>query len=132
MSRSMASAGADGAAAPVPSTLTSFLSTWLPCGFAVGPSRLGGGRLGLWWVGRSLQAGALLGKAGDTEWTSQRELGPNVELPMNSVSETGPCCSTEAGKVCILSMQMIDDDVDDHLKFLASQFCTQFYVLCHH
>lgn len=48
---------------PVPSPLA-----WLPCGFAVGPSRLCEGRLGLWWVGHSLEAGALLGSEGDTEW----------------------------------------------------------------
>ncbi|XP_037615348.1 zinc finger protein 408 isoform X2 [Sebastes umbrosus] len=56
----------------VPSAVASFLSTLLPCGFAVGPSRLCGGRMGLWWVGRSLEAGALLGRDGDTEWTSDR------------------------------------------------------------
>ncbi|XP_035010956.2 zinc finger protein 408 isoform X2 [Hippoglossus stenolepis] len=58
-----------GLAPPVPSTLTSFLSTLLPCGVAVGPSRLCEGRLGLWWVGRSLGAGSLLGREGDADWT---------------------------------------------------------------
>ncbi|KAK2919837.1 zinc finger protein 408 [Channa argus] len=56
-------------APPVPSALASFLSTLIPCGFAVGPSRLYEDRLGLWWVGRSLEAGALLGSEGDTEWS---------------------------------------------------------------
>lgn len=50
---------------PPPTTL---LPSSLPCGFAVGPSRLCAGRLGLWWVGRSLGAGSLLGSEGDTEW----------------------------------------------------------------
>ncbi|XP_029317340.1 zinc finger protein 408-like isoform X2 [Cottoperca gobio] len=54
-----------------PSALASFLSTLLPCGFAVGPSRLSGGRMGLWWVGRSLEGGSLLGSDGDTEWASK-------------------------------------------------------------
>lgn len=57
-------------APPLPSALASVLSTLLPCGFAVGPSRLCEGRLGLWWVGRSLPAGSLLGRVGDTEWAS--------------------------------------------------------------
>ncbi|KAK2853617.1 hypothetical protein Q5P01_006278 [Channa striata] len=56
-------------APPIPSALASFLSTFLPCGFAVGPSQLCKNRLGLWWVGRSLEAGALLGSKGDTEWS---------------------------------------------------------------
>lgn len=51
-----------------PPALTSLLSTSLPRGFAVGPSQLCAGRLGLWWVGRSLGAGSLLGNEGDTEW----------------------------------------------------------------
>nr|XP_020475567.1 zinc finger protein 37 homolog isoform X2 [Monopterus albus] len=55
-------------APPIPSALASLLSTLLPCGFAIGPSRLCEGKLGLWWVGRSLEAGSLLGREGDTEW----------------------------------------------------------------
>ncbi|XP_060899646.1 zinc finger protein 408-like isoform X5 [Labrus mixtus] len=55
---------------PLPS-LASLLSSVLPQGFAVGPSGLCEGRLGLWWVGRSLQAGSLLGREGDTEWATR-------------------------------------------------------------
>lgn len=55
-------------APPIPSALASFLSSLLPCGFAVGPSRLCEGRLGLWWVGHLLEAGALVGSEGDAEW----------------------------------------------------------------
>lgn len=50
---------------PLPSALTSILSTLLPCGFAVGPSRFCEGRLGLWWVGCMLKPGSLLGRDGD-------------------------------------------------------------------
>ncbi|KAL6113574.1 znf408 [Pungitius sinensis] len=57
-------------APPIPSPLASFLCALLPRGFALGPSRLCGGRVGLWWVGRPLEAGFLLGKEGDTEWAS--------------------------------------------------------------
>lgn len=52
------------------SDLASFLSSLLPRGFAVGPSQLSEGRLGLWWVGRPLEAGSLLGKKGDAVWTA--------------------------------------------------------------
>ncbi|XP_034049919.1 zinc finger protein 408 isoform X2 [Thalassophryne amazonica] len=55
-------------ASPIPPYLTSLLSTLLPRGFAVGPSQLCEGRLGLWWVGCSLEAGSLLGKERDTGW----------------------------------------------------------------
>lgn len=48
--------------------LNKFLSASLPCGFAVGPSQICEGRLGLWWVGHSLETGSLLGNEGDTEW----------------------------------------------------------------
>nr|XP_040023795.1 zinc finger protein 408 isoform X2 [Gasterosteus aculeatus aculeatus]XP_040023805.1 zinc finger protein 408 isoform X2 [Gasterosteus aculeatus aculeatus]XP_040023810.1 zinc finger protein 408 isoform X2 [Gasterosteus aculeatus aculeatus] len=57
-------------APPIPSPLASFLCALLPRGFALGPSRLCGGRVGLWWVGRPLEAGSLLGRDGDTEWAS--------------------------------------------------------------
>ncbi|KAM4593473.1 zinc finger protein 408 [Odontesthes bonariensis] len=63
---------------PVPSDLTSFLTASLPRGFAVGPSQLCQGRLGLWWVGRPLQAGSLLGREGDAEWASERRRDPAV------------------------------------------------------
>ncbi|XP_061520601.1 zinc finger protein 408 [Phycodurus eques] len=60
----------------VPTAVATFLSTLLPCGFAVGPSMSCKGRLGLWWVGRALQVGYLLGKEGDTEWVQKFETGP--------------------------------------------------------
>lgn len=63
---------------PAPTTL---LSPSLPCGFAVGPSQLCAGRLGLWWVGRSLEAGSLLGSEGDTEWP--------WKCPVNTQTENG-------------------------------------------
>ncbi|KAF1393234.1 hypothetical protein PFLUV_G00036420 [Perca fluviatilis] len=90
-------------APPVPSALASSLSTLLPCGFAVGPSRLCGGRMGLWWVGRSLQAGSLLGRDGDTEWTSRYHSDPMAqsrdgELTMNSESKSSETNSSEAEK----------------------------------
>ncbi|XP_060924487.1 zinc finger protein 408-like, partial [Limanda limanda] len=59
---------------PVPPTLSSLLSSLLPCGVAVGPSRLCEGRLGLWWVGRCLGAGALLGRGGDWTWKHHSDL----------------------------------------------------------
>ncbi|MED6287682.1 hypothetical protein CHARACLAT_018758 [Characodon lateralis] len=52
--------------------LTSFLSSVLPCGFALGPSLLCEGSVGLWWVGRPLEAGVLLGREGDTQWVAKR------------------------------------------------------------
>lgn len=54
---------------PLPSALTSLLSTLLPCGFAVGPSKFCEGRLGLWWVGCLQKPGSLLERDGDT-WSS--------------------------------------------------------------
>ncbi|KAM9825048.1 uncharacterized protein ACBT44_005869 isoform 2-T2 [Syngnathus typhle] len=59
----------------VPTALTSFLSTILPPGFAVGPSISCKGRLGLWWVGRVLQVGDLLGREGDPEWIHKLQTG---------------------------------------------------------
>ncbi|XP_044061313.1 zinc finger protein 408 isoform X2 [Siniperca chuatsi] len=93
-------------APPVPSALVSFLSTVLPRGFAVGPSRLCEGRLGLWWVGRSLEAGSLLGREGDTEWASKYHTdlmthSRDGEFTMNSESKTGQTNSTEAEKVLL-------------------------------
>ncbi|XP_032368331.1 uncharacterized protein LOC116687239, partial [Etheostoma spectabile] len=89
---------------PVLSALASYLSTLLPCGFAVGPSQLRGGRMGLWWVGRSLEAGSLLGKDGDTEWSSKYHSDPmaqsqDAELGMNSESKSSKTNSSEAEKV---------------------------------
>ncbi|XP_033474182.2 zinc finger protein 408 isoform X3 [Epinephelus lanceolatus] len=89
---------------PVPSALASCLSMLLPCGFAVGPSRLCGGRMGLWWVGRSLEAGSLLGKEGDTEWASKYHTDPiahgrDGELSMNSEPRAGQTNSSQAEEV---------------------------------
>ncbi|KAM8895038.1 zinc finger protein 408 isoform 2-T2 [Spinachia spinachia] len=55
-------------APPIPSPLASFLCALLPRGFALGPSRLCGAQVGLWWVGRPLEAGSLLRRDGDTKW----------------------------------------------------------------
>lgn len=94
-----------GLAPSLPSALASFLSTLLPRGFAVGPSRLCEGRLGLWWVGRSLEAGSLLGREGDTEWASDYHAEPMMtrsgdgEVTMSSESRTDQTNSTEAEKV---------------------------------
>lgn len=85
---------------PLPSTLASFLSMLLPHGFAVGPSRLCEGRLGLWWVGRSLDIGSLLGMEGDTEWSSGRHTETVMdELTMNSGCRTEQSSSTEVFKL---------------------------------
>ncbi|XP_071345748.1 zinc finger protein 408 [Trachinotus anak] len=93
-------------APPIPPALASFLSALLPRGFAVGPSQLCEGRLGLWWVGRSLEAGSLLGREGDTEWTWKYHTdlmthGRDGELTINSESKTGQTKSNEAEKVPI-------------------------------
>ncbi|XP_040893077.1 zinc finger protein 408 [Toxotes jaculatrix] len=93
-------------ASPVPSALASFLSTLLPRGFAVGPSQLCESRLGLWWVGHSLEAGSLLGREGDAKWTWKchtdlRTQCREGELAVNSESKTGHSNSTEAEKVLI-------------------------------
>ncbi|KAG7482673.1 zinc finger protein 408-like isoform X1 [Solea senegalensis] len=85
---------------PIPSALTSFLSMLLPPGFAVGPSQLCEQRLGLWWVGRSLGAGSLLSREGDTAWTwkyhtDQMFHEQGAELSINSESETGQSTKTE-------------------------------------
>ncbi|KAF7659666.1 hypothetical protein LDENG_00294290 [Lucifuga dentata] len=66
------------------SPLASLLSSVLPRGFAVGPSQMCDGRVGLWWVGHSLQAGCLLGKEGDTAWTSLRQTVPNCHPASHS------------------------------------------------
>ncbi|KAK5874411.1 hypothetical protein PBY51_019355 [Eleginops maclovinus] len=92
----------DNLAPSAPSALASLLSTLLPCGFAVGPSRLCGGKMGLWWVGRSLEAGSLLGREGETEWASSYHTDPmthrqQAELTMNS--KTCQTINTEADKV---------------------------------
>uniref|UniRef100_A0A3B4V9H1 Zinc finger protein 408-like n=2 Tax=Seriola dumerili TaxID=41447 RepID=A0A3B4V9H1_SERDU len=89
---------------PVPSALASFLSSLLPRGFAVGPSHLCEGRLGLWWVGRSLEAGSLLGREGDTEWTWSYHtdlMTHSREGELTIESKTGQTKNTEAEKVLI-------------------------------
>ncbi|XP_036952210.1 zinc finger protein 408-like isoform X2 [Acanthopagrus latus] len=88
----------------LPDALASLLCSLLPCGFAVGPSRLCEGRLGLWWVGRSLEAGSLLGGEGNTEWASKHHAdpmthSPDDELTTNSESKTGRTSSAEAQKL---------------------------------
>ncbi|XP_035485002.2 zinc finger protein 408-like isoform X1 [Scophthalmus maximus] len=83
-------------APPVPSALVSFLSTLLPRGFAVGPSRLCEGALGLWWVGRSLGAGSLLGGDGDTEWTWRHGAADPMTPRGHEGELTKPGQSTEA------------------------------------
>ncbi|XP_070410784.1 zinc finger protein 408 isoform X2 [Nothobranchius furzeri] len=72
---------------PVPSDVTYFLSSVLPRGFALGPSLLCEGSVGLWWVGHPLEAGTLLGKEGDTDWISKSyptlmEMSANQEAPL--------------------------------------------------
>ncbi|XP_077375328.1 uncharacterized protein LOC144017528 isoform X2 [Festucalex cinctus] len=73
-----------------PPAFASFLSTLLPPGFAVGPSMSCKGRLGLWWVGRVLRVGDLLGRQGDTEWVQKFETGslPPQDLLMTMESIT--------------------------------------------
>uniref|UniRef100_A0A3P8RLW1 C2H2-type domain-containing protein n=1 Tax=Amphiprion percula TaxID=161767 RepID=A0A3P8RLW1_AMPPE len=88
---------------PAPSALASFLSSLLPRGFAVGPSRLCEGRLGLWWVGGSLEAGALLGRGGETDWISKYHADPVIHRPdgefmMHYESKTGQTSSSEEEK----------------------------------
>ncbi|TNN49488.1 hypothetical protein EYF80_040329 [Liparis tanakae] len=78
---------------PVPSAPASLLSGLLPRGFAVGPSRLCGGRMGLWWVGRSLEAGTLLGRGGDAAWAPEGRPGPtgrDGDATKDPESETRP------------------------------------------
>lgn len=89
---------------PVPSALASFLYSSLPCGFAVGPSRLHEGRLGLWWVGRSLEAGSLLGRDGDIEWASEYHAEPEIhsqdgKLATNFETERDQATRTEEEQV---------------------------------
>ncbi|KAM6950172.1 zinc finger protein 408 [Lycodopsis pacificus] len=92
-----------GVAPPVPSALASFLSTLLPRGCAVGPSRLCGGTVGLWWVGRPLEAGSLLGRDGDSEWAYECHPDPMThsrdgEPTTDPESETCQTNSTDAEK----------------------------------
>lgn len=86
--------------AHVTSALASLLSPLLPRGFAVGPSQLCEGRLGLWWVGRSLGAGSLLGREGDAEWTSKYHADPITHKgELTSKSKMGRTEETEAETV---------------------------------
>ncbi|XP_056134706.1 zinc finger protein 408 isoform X2 [Lampris incognitus] len=81
--------------------LVSLLSSLLPRGFAVGPSRQCEGSLGLWWVGRSLKAGALLGMEGNSEWPWRND--PRCESDLRATSEPesgeGQTSSTERKQV---------------------------------
>lgn len=93
-------------APPIPSALASFLCSSLPRGFAVGPSHLREDRLGLWWVGRPLEAGSLLGGDGDIEWTSKHHAEPEIhsrggELMTNSESKTDQTNNTEEEQVML-------------------------------
>eukprot|EP00066_Takifugu_rubripes_P018850 XP_011608116.1 PREDICTED: zinc finger protein 408 [Takifugu rubripes] len=76
---------------PLPSALTSILSTLLPCGFAVGPSRFCEGRLGLWWVGCMLKPGSLLGRDGDLRSSS-------VHQSERMKSEATVCCDSRTSQ----------------------------------
>eukprot|EP00064_Thunnus_orientalis_P016037 superscaffoldBa00003093_g16100 len=74
--------------AGLPSALASFLSASLPRGFAVGPSLFCEGRLGLWWVGRSLEAGCLLGREGDAGRASKHRTDPPTHCQEDEFTET--------------------------------------------
>ncbi|XP_044212855.1 zinc finger protein 408 isoform X1 [Thunnus albacares] len=74
--------------AGLPSALASFLSASLPRGFAVGPSLFCEGRLGLWWVGRSLEAGCLLGREGDAGRASKHRTDPPTHCREDEFTET--------------------------------------------
>ncbi|KAM4744356.1 zinc finger protein 408 [Anableps anableps] len=80
--------------------LTSFLSSVLPRGFAVGPSLLCEGSVGLWWVGRPLEAGALLGREGDTQRVAKRRSDPGIHSRGSKPSE-----SHQSGAVCFSSSE---------------------------
>lgn len=89
---------------PLPSALASFLSLLLPCGFAVGPSRHCQDRLGLWWVGRTLGAGSLLGREGYREGAWNYNMEPKTQsggsdLMIRSGSRTDLNNSAVAEKV---------------------------------
>ncbi|XP_038164422.1 zinc finger protein 408 [Cyprinodon tularosa] len=79
---------------PILSDLTSFISSVIPHGFALGPSLLCEGSVGLWWVGRALQAGALLGRRDDTQWVAKRVPGPE-----NHIQGSEPTGSNQATRV---------------------------------
>ncbi|XP_068177819.1 zinc finger protein 408-like [Antennarius striatus] len=84
-----------------PSALASALCSLLPRGFAVGPSRVCEGRPGLWWVGRSLEAGSLLGRDGDTGWASKNPTDLLTRSPEDELTVKSATCwsHTEAGKL---------------------------------
>ncbi|XP_068433868.1 zinc finger protein 408-like [Clinocottus analis] len=91
------------------STLASLLSTLLPRGFAVGPSQLCRGRMGLWWVGRSLESGSLLGRDGDTEWAYECHPGQ-----MNRGQDSDPTANTE------LKTRLTNTDAEKALTEIAA------------
>ncbi|XP_019723136.1 zinc finger protein 408-like [Hippocampus comes] len=76
----------------IPTALTSFLSSLVPPGFAVGPSMSCQGRLGLWWVGRALRVGELLRREGQPEWVQKFETDPltpsDLTMTMESIHPT--------------------------------------------
>lgn len=83
---------------PLSSALSSILSTLLPCGFAVGPSRFCEGRLGLWWVGCLLKPGSLLGRDVDQSSSSlrQSELMKSESTVSSDCRPAQTSCSEEA------------------------------------
>ncbi|XP_054627784.1 zinc finger protein 408 isoform X2 [Dunckerocampus dactyliophorus] len=116
---------------PIPSALASFLSTLLPRGFAVGPSVSCEGRLGLWWVGPSLQAGCLLGREGDAEWVGKFQTGmlPHQDLIMTLESNTDIVHSTVEEKAPVGSAEM--NEIQLHKSVWISFACqVQSKALC--
>lgn len=73
--------------------LASFLSSVLPRGFALGPSLLREGSVGLWWVGRPLEAGAPLGTEGDAQRVARTGSDPLSNSSEND--QSGAACSED-------------------------------------
>ncbi|XP_043961458.1 zinc finger protein 408 [Gambusia affinis] len=73
--------------------LASFLSSILPPGFALGPSLLREGSVGLWWVGRPLEAGAPLGTEGEAQRVSRTRSDPLSNSCEND--QSGAACSED-------------------------------------
>ena len=96
------------------SPLMALLSSILPKGFAVGPSRVSEGRLGLWWVGRCLDAGTMLGREGDTEWSWMKSHEPDCD-PSNCHPGDDPAalnaCPKEAQTYCTNAREVIIIDI---------------------
>ncbi|XP_008404279.1 zinc finger protein 408 [Poecilia reticulata] len=73
--------------------LASFLSSVLPRGFALGPSLLREGSVGLWWVGGPLEAGAPLGTEGDAQRAPRTRSDPLSSSSENG--QSGAACSED-------------------------------------